>query len=66
MGINEEEFDGETLSYLITTLLERFPVEGEELPLDIVPLAKDSLRTLTIKVLQISGNTIGDLKISLH
>ena len=71
--LNEKEFDGETLSYLITTLLERFPVEGEEIQLEVQIPEKHSTKhseekakkNLTIKILQISGNTIGDLRISL-
>jgi hypothetical protein len=70
--VNEEEFDGETLSYLITNLLERFPIEGEEIQLDIFlhPVDKHSeerlKKKLIIKILQITGNTIGDLKISIQ
>ncbi|MDR0860574.1 MAG: hypothetical protein LBO09_06460 [Candidatus Peribacteria bacterium] len=70
--MKEEEFDGETLSYLITTLLERFPIQGEEIQQEIYlhPVEKHSeerlKKTLTIKILQITGNTIGDLKISIQ
>jgi putative hemolysin len=69
--INEGEFDGETLSHLITSLLERFPIEGEEISLKVrlLPVDKHSEerleKTLTMKVLQIVGNTIGDVKISI-
>jgi CBS domain containing-hemolysin-like protein len=35
LGINEEEYDGETLSYLITSMLERFPKEHEEISFTI-------------------------------
>lgn len=76
--IDEEEFDWETLWYLITSILERFPTEWEEI---IIPLKnrtdddieflkrheKETLsRKLVLKVLQISENTIGDLKISIN
>jgi hypothetical protein len=70
--INEKEFDGETLSYLITHLLERFPVEWEDIQLEVnlQPVDKQSeerlKKILNIKVLQITGNTIGDLKISIQ
>jgi hypothetical protein len=51
--------------------LERFPVEGEEISLKVylLPVDKHSEerleKTLTMKVLQIVGNTIGDVKISI-
>ena len=73
IGISEEELDGETLSYLITSHLERFPIEGEELQLDIElhPIDKEAKeeplkKKLIIKILQITANTIGDLKISIQ
>ena len=78
LGLNEEEFDGETLSYLITSKLERFPSVWEEIniPLkvinddDIAFLKKDNdnilpERQLLIRVNQINDNTIWDLRISI-
>ena len=78
LGLNEEEFDGETLSYLITSKLERFPSIWEEIniPLkvinddDIAFLKKDKdnilpERQLLIRVNQINDNTIWDLRISI-
>jgi hypothetical protein len=78
LWLDEEEFDGETLSYLITSLLEGFPSEWEEIeiPLKAVNdeeiwfLKKDDEKTLpdrklVIKVKQVEDNTIWDLKISI-
>jgi CBS domain containing-hemolysin-like protein len=68
LGINEEEYDGETLSYLITSLLERFPSPGEEISfmIDNAGLeSKNKEKKLNIKILQITGNTIGDLQVSI-
>ncbi len=77
LWLDEEEFDWETLSYLITSLLERFPTVWEEISIhlkrinddDIEFLKKDDKilwhRTLVIKVSQITDNTIWDLKISI-
>lgn len=78
LWLEEEEFDGETLSYLITSLLEDFPSEWEEIeiPLKIINddeiwfLKKDEQkelpkRKLIIKVKQVEDNTIWDLKISI-
>lgn len=67
LGINEEEFDGETLSYLIMSILERLPNESEEISFTIENLGGESTeeKKLTFKVLQITGNTIGDIEISI-
>ena len=78
LWLNEEEFDWETLSYLITSKLERFPSVWEEIniPLkvinddDIAFLKKDNdnilpERQLLIRVNQINDNTIWDLRISI-
>lgn len=70
LGINEEEYDGETLSYLITSILERFPKEGEKISFKIEKFwlnkEENPEKQLEIKILQITGNTIGDLQISIN
>lgn len=78
LWLDEEEFDGETISYLITSLLEDFPSEGEEIEIPIKTindeeiwfLKKDEVkkipeRKLIIKVKQVENNKIWDLKISI-
>ena len=76
--MDEEEFDGETLSYLITSLLEDFPSEWEEIKIPLKTINDDEIwflkkdevkklpeRMLVIKVKQVEDNTIWDLKISI-
>ena len=73
----EEEYDWETLSYLITSLLEWFPSEWEEIEIPIKTINNDieflktgeekneSQRKLVIKVKEVEDNTIWDLRISI-
>lgn len=78
LWLDEEEFDGETLSYLITSLLEDFPSEGEEIEISLKEVNDEEIsflkkwedknileRKLVIKVKQIEDNTIWDLRISI-
>ena len=78
LWLEEEEYDGETLSYLITSLLEDFPSEGEEIEIPLKEVNDEEIsflkkgenknipeRKLVIKVKQIEDNTIWDLRISI-
>ena len=77
LWLNQEEFDWETLSYLITSILERLPSEWEEITIPLKVINDDEIaflkkgetvapeRNLIIKVTQVSNNTIWDLKISI-
>jgi hypothetical protein len=78
LWLEEEEFDGETFSYLITSLLEDFPSEWEEIHIPLKTLNDDEIwflkkgeeknipeRKLVIRVKQVEDNTIWDLKISI-
>ena len=78
LWLNEEEFDWETLSYLITSILERFPSVGEEINIPIKTINDDEIeflkrgkdmslpgRKLSIRVNQINDNTIWDLRITI-
>lgn len=78
LWLDEEEFDWETLSYLITSLLEDFPSEGEEIEIPLKNMIDDEIkflkkddekqipeRKLIIKVKQVEDNTIWDLRISI-
>ena len=74
---DDDEFDWETLGYLITSILERFPTEWEEISIPLIDIIDDEIdfshkqkkeaspRKLVINVLQINDNTIWDLKISI-
>ncbi len=78
LWLNEEEFDWETLSYLITSILERFPSVWEEISIPLKTVNDDEIaflkrwnennlpeRKLLIRVNQITDNTIWELKISI-
>lgn len=78
LWLEEEEFDGETLSYLIASLLEDFPSEWEEIQIPLKTINDDEIsflkkdeekdiskRNLIIKVKQVKDNTIWDLRISI-
>lgn len=60
INISEEEFDGETISYFITSHLERFPEEGEEIKIKIQnPELK--IKNISMKVLDIDKTKIGQV-----
>ena len=78
LWLDEDDYDWETFSYLITSLLEDFPSEWEEIeiPLKIINDEEISFlkrgdekkvpeRKLVIKVTQVEDNTIWELKISI-
>ena len=78
LWLNEEEFDWETLSFLITSILERFPSVWEEIVIPLKTINDDEIaflkrsheksipeRQLLIRVDQINDNTIWDLKITI-
>lgn len=78
LWLNEDEFDWETLSYLITSLLEWFPSEWEEIEIPLKEIRDEEIwflrkdderelpkRSLIIKVKQVEDNTIWDLRISI-
>ncbi len=78
LWLEEEEFDWETLSYLITSLLEDFPSEWEEIEIPLKTINDEEIgflkkgeeksipkRKLVIKVKQVENNKIWDLKISI-
>ena len=78
LWLEEEEFDWETFSYLITSLLEWFPSEWEEIEIPLKNINDEEIwflkkdeekqlpeRKVIIKVKKVEDNTIWDLKISI-
>ena len=78
LWLNEDEYDWETFSYLITSLLEWFPSEWEEIKIPLKDIYDDEIdflkrgkskelkvRNLIIKVKTVSDNNIWDLSISI-
>jgi CBS domain containing-hemolysin-like protein len=78
LWLDEDDYDWETFSYLITSLLEDFPSEWEEIEIPLKTINDDEIwfskkgenkelpeRKLVIKVTQVEDNTIWELKISI-
>ncbi|HKL43734.1 MAG TPA: hemolysin family protein [Candidatus Absconditabacterales bacterium] len=66
LGLDKKEFDGETLSYFIISKLKRFPKKGEEFSLKINKEGKKPFGKLYFKVISVSKNIIGDIKIGIY
>lgn len=64
VGISEDSFGGETLSYFVTSFLERFPEKGEVINL---PVYGDDIqwRKLQLIVRSIVDDTIGEVSVVL-
>jgi putative hemolysin len=62
LDISEKEFSWETLSYFITSYLERFPKVGEEILFLIKQDDNLPTKQLRLKVLSLEKNTIGEIK----
>ena len=62
LDISEEEFGWETLSYFITSYLERFPKIGEDILLPIKQEDNKKPRNLLLKIISLEKNTIGEIK----
>lgn len=62
LDISEEEFSWETLSYFITSYLERFPKVGEEILFLIKQDDNLPAKQLRLKILSLEKNTIGEIK----
>ena len=78
LWLDEDEYDWETFSYLITSLLEDFPSEWEEIEIPLKTINDEEIwfmkkgedkavpeRKLVIKVTQVEDNTIWELRISI-
>ena len=62
----DDEFESETLSYLLTSSFERFPITWEELQLPLQP-SEENEKTLylTFKVLWMKKSIVGELEVSI-
>jgi CBS domain containing-hemolysin-like protein len=59
---SEDKYDGETLSYVLTDILERFPKKQEVIKLKII-LDNNKKEFLSFKVLEINEGIIGKVEI---
>lgn len=66
LGIDEREFGSETVSYIITHELERFPEKWEEICFSLVKKSEKNEQdsVLCFKVLEIEDNTIGKIEVT--
>lgn len=64
IGMDEKEFGSETISYIITHKLERFPVKHEEICFELETGAADAFSTLCMKVLEVDDGVIGQVEIT--
>ncbi|ATU05819.1 hypothetical protein BKN14_05315 [Candidatus Gracilibacteria bacterium HOT-871] len=64
VGLDEKEFNGETVSYVITDILEGFPTVGQEISLKILNSDEKSEteRTLIIKAVEVEEAKIGKVE----
>ncbi|MCH2188232.1 hemolysin family protein [Candidatus Gracilibacteria bacterium] len=63
IGLSQDEFNGETVSYLITHELERFPKNGETILFHIGE--SDKFTQIIFKVLSISAGQMGQLEVEM-
>ncbi len=61
VGLSEEEFDGETISYFITSHLERFPNEKEEFFLEVDN--EEDPHHVGFKILKIQDDSIEEIRV---
>ncbi|RAL55253.1 hypothetical protein BLD25_04790 [Candidatus Gracilibacteria bacterium GN02-872] len=63
IGLDEKEFNGETVSYVITDVLEGFPKSGEEIEFEIISDEEEKIKKkLYIKVLEADESKIGKVE----
>ena len=62
-GWNEDKYDGETLGYVLTDILERFPKKQEVIKLNILSGEDEKKDFLKFKVLEIQEGIIGKVEI---
>ncbi|NVP17606.1 HlyC/CorC family transporter [Candidatus Gracilibacteria bacterium] len=67
IGLDEKEFDGETISYVITHILEGFPSNGEVITFDVKREedSQDIEEILTFKILDIDNAKIGKIDVTI-
>ena len=67
IGVDEKEFGGETVSYVITHVLERFPEEWEIIEYEVNFDHKDTNnKLLSLKILSIDDTRIVDVEVKLE
>jgi len=63
VGLDANEWEGETLSYFMISYFERIPVKGDVIELPITNDDKGAdQRNLTLRIISVKNNQIGDIK----
>lgn len=63
VGLDANEWEGETLSYFMISYFERIPVKGDVIELPITNDDKGAdQRNLTLRIMSVKNNQIGDIK----
>jgi hypothetical protein len=63
--LDEREFDWENLSYLITHVLEWFPINNQIITFDITNDHNEIVKILSCKVIDINNAKIGKVEIKI-
>jgi len=63
VGISQEEFDGETVSYFVTSYLQNLPSAGEQFVLDIRDHDENITGTILFEVMSVQNNAINEIRV---
>lgn len=66
IGFDVAEFSTETVSYILTHTLERFPEVGEVVTFSITKAGEPTEATLEFRVLDMIETKIGKIEVKLH
>lgn len=69
IGLDQNEWEGETLGYFIISYFERLPVKGDEIELQITddPEKEENpdKKLLSLRIMSVKNNQIGDVKVMI-
>ena len=69
IGLDQNEWEGETLGYFIISYFERLPVKGDEIELQITddPEKEENAdkKLLSLRIMSVKNNQIGDVKVMI-
>lgn len=63
VGISQEAFDGETVSYFVTSHLEKLPSVGEQFILDVRDHDDNIKGSILFEILEVQNNAINEVKV---
>ena len=69
IGLDQNEWEGETLGYFIISYFERLPVKGDEIELQIIDDSEKeenaNKKLLSLRIMSVKNNQIGDVKVMI-